>query len=348
MLQIVEFDTPWNLIQRENGYFRGMCLKSGTFGELEAAAKAKAERSSKWRVDRLLWSPAVFTYHIYLKYLFVLSSQNVNASQDISREPKHKASDERIIQEWQMPDSWFGYCCPHVTSSPWLLTQLLPWIQIPDLYPPSPKFHSVQFLAISLGPSIAIIYTRPEQFEAESSGLDSFDLVSNPSPHGFETTFDSHCTRPHFIYVETTFRSISETKPFAFQYTSRLRKLSTAWLDYSFVFSFPAFPTSRVRSPHSFIEVVSSLLVRGTTSHDFDTTITFTTTKYLRPISTNYMWLMDVNVNITIASSRDMSGLLPSLPKAFLYNIFILMPPGHSRPPPHFPARIYPPDRVCL
>lgn len=42
--EIAEFDTPLNLIQKENGIFRTMCLKSGTFTELEAAAKAKAER----------------------------------------------------------------------------------------------------------------------------------------------------------------------------------------------------------------------------------------------------------------------------------------------------------------
>ncbi|KAJ6468022.1 hypothetical protein C8R47DRAFT_1325922 [Mycena vitilis] len=40
---VVEFDTPYELIQREDGVFRSMCLKSGSFGELEAAAKAKAE-----------------------------------------------------------------------------------------------------------------------------------------------------------------------------------------------------------------------------------------------------------------------------------------------------------------
>ena len=45
-IQIVEFDTPWNLIQKEDGIFRNMCLKSGTFGELEAAAQAKAKTSS--------------------------------------------------------------------------------------------------------------------------------------------------------------------------------------------------------------------------------------------------------------------------------------------------------------
>ena len=42
--RVAEFDTPLNLIQREGGIFRSMCLKSGTFAELEAAAKAKAER----------------------------------------------------------------------------------------------------------------------------------------------------------------------------------------------------------------------------------------------------------------------------------------------------------------
>ncbi|KAI0696160.1 multidrug resistance-associated ABC transporter [Cytidiella melzeri] len=41
--QLVEFDTPYNLIQKEGGIFRSMCLKSGTFAELEAAAKAKAD-----------------------------------------------------------------------------------------------------------------------------------------------------------------------------------------------------------------------------------------------------------------------------------------------------------------
>ena len=41
--ELVEFDTPLNLIRKEGGIFRGMCLKSGTFAELEAAAKAKAE-----------------------------------------------------------------------------------------------------------------------------------------------------------------------------------------------------------------------------------------------------------------------------------------------------------------
>ena len=41
-VQVVEFDTPWNLIRKQEGIFRTMCLKSGSFSELEAAAKAKA------------------------------------------------------------------------------------------------------------------------------------------------------------------------------------------------------------------------------------------------------------------------------------------------------------------
>jgi ABC-type multidrug transport system fused ATPase/permease subunit len=41
---IAEFDTPLNLIQKEDGIFRNMCLKSGTFAELEAAAKAQAAK----------------------------------------------------------------------------------------------------------------------------------------------------------------------------------------------------------------------------------------------------------------------------------------------------------------
>ena len=40
--ELVEFDTPWNLLQKEDGIFRNMCLKSGSYAELEAAAKARA------------------------------------------------------------------------------------------------------------------------------------------------------------------------------------------------------------------------------------------------------------------------------------------------------------------
>ncbi|KAH9854526.1 multidrug resistance-associated ABC transporter [Lenzites betulinus] len=39
--EVAEFDTPLNLIRKDDGIFRSMCLKSGTFAELEAAAKAK-------------------------------------------------------------------------------------------------------------------------------------------------------------------------------------------------------------------------------------------------------------------------------------------------------------------
>uniref|UniRef100_A0A8H7XII1 Multidrug resistance-associated ABC transporter n=1 Tax=Psilocybe cubensis TaxID=181762 RepID=A0A8H7XII1_PSICU len=44
--QIVEFDTPWNLINKEDGIFRNMCMKSGSFTELESAAKAKASSNA--------------------------------------------------------------------------------------------------------------------------------------------------------------------------------------------------------------------------------------------------------------------------------------------------------------
>ncbi|TFY78122.1 hypothetical protein EWM64_g5891 [Hericium alpestre] len=40
--EIVQFDTPWTLIQQD-GIFREMCLKSGMFTELENAAKWKTE-----------------------------------------------------------------------------------------------------------------------------------------------------------------------------------------------------------------------------------------------------------------------------------------------------------------
>ncbi|KAG9009269.1 hypothetical protein FRB94_012338 [Tulasnella sp. JGI-2019a] len=40
--RIVEIDTPYNLIQKEGGIFRGMCLKSGQFDELLETAKGEA------------------------------------------------------------------------------------------------------------------------------------------------------------------------------------------------------------------------------------------------------------------------------------------------------------------
>ncbi|KAK7005882.1 hypothetical protein R3P38DRAFT_3040178 [Favolaschia claudopus] len=42
--KLVEFDTPSRLIQKEDGFFRNMCLRSGYFEELEAAALGKAEQ----------------------------------------------------------------------------------------------------------------------------------------------------------------------------------------------------------------------------------------------------------------------------------------------------------------
>ncbi|KAH9922425.1 multidrug resistance-associated ABC transporter [Fomitopsis serialis] len=45
--ELAECDTPLNLIQKEGGIFRQMCLKSGTFTELEAVARAKADRDAR-------------------------------------------------------------------------------------------------------------------------------------------------------------------------------------------------------------------------------------------------------------------------------------------------------------
>ena len=42
--RIAEFDTPYNLIKKEGGVFRNMCLNSGTFQELEIIATAKHEQ----------------------------------------------------------------------------------------------------------------------------------------------------------------------------------------------------------------------------------------------------------------------------------------------------------------
>ncbi|KAI0672201.1 multidrug resistance-associated ABC transporter [Trametes maxima] len=39
--KLVEFDTPLNLINKEGGIFRTMCIKSGIYSELEAAAREK-------------------------------------------------------------------------------------------------------------------------------------------------------------------------------------------------------------------------------------------------------------------------------------------------------------------
>ncbi|TDL18516.1 hypothetical protein BD410DRAFT_880297 [Rickenella mellea] len=41
---VAEFDTPYNLIRKDGGIFRNMCQQSGSFSELEEAAKLKAER----------------------------------------------------------------------------------------------------------------------------------------------------------------------------------------------------------------------------------------------------------------------------------------------------------------
>lgn len=40
---VAEFDTPKNLIAKEDSIFRGMCIKSGDFDELKEAADRHAE-----------------------------------------------------------------------------------------------------------------------------------------------------------------------------------------------------------------------------------------------------------------------------------------------------------------
>ncbi|KAJ2756703.1 hypothetical protein GGI19_000638 [Coemansia pectinata] len=41
--KVAEFDTPWNLLQREGGIFRSMCEKSGEYEHLVAAAQRKSQ-----------------------------------------------------------------------------------------------------------------------------------------------------------------------------------------------------------------------------------------------------------------------------------------------------------------
>ncbi|KAF9258418.1 hypothetical protein L218DRAFT_964491 [Marasmius fiardii PR-910] len=47
--RLMEFDTPLNLIRKKDGIFRDMCMKSGTFAELEAAAAAVKKDSLRGR-----------------------------------------------------------------------------------------------------------------------------------------------------------------------------------------------------------------------------------------------------------------------------------------------------------
>ena len=45
---MVEFDAPYNQIQKEDVIFRSVRLKGGTSSELEATAKAKTELRALW------------------------------------------------------------------------------------------------------------------------------------------------------------------------------------------------------------------------------------------------------------------------------------------------------------
>ncbi|KAJ1921450.1 hypothetical protein LPJ71_001313 [Coemansia sp. S17] len=44
--RIVEFDTPWNLLQIKNGVFKGMCEKTGEFKHLSSIAQAKVDKKA--------------------------------------------------------------------------------------------------------------------------------------------------------------------------------------------------------------------------------------------------------------------------------------------------------------
>ncbi|KAJ2730836.1 hypothetical protein IW152_004972 [Coemansia sp. BCRC 34962] len=44
--QIVEFDTPWNLLQIKNGVFKGMCEKTGEYKHLRSVAQSKYDKKA--------------------------------------------------------------------------------------------------------------------------------------------------------------------------------------------------------------------------------------------------------------------------------------------------------------
>lgn len=46
--KVVEMDTPLRLMNKEDGIFRTMCLRSGSYRELEAMAQAKEDASAQF------------------------------------------------------------------------------------------------------------------------------------------------------------------------------------------------------------------------------------------------------------------------------------------------------------
>jgi len=44
--RVAEFDTPWNLLQKDDGIFKNMCLQSGMYQELLEAAERKSKEAS--------------------------------------------------------------------------------------------------------------------------------------------------------------------------------------------------------------------------------------------------------------------------------------------------------------
>jgi len=45
--KVAEFDTPLNLLNKEDSIFRAMCLKSGDFEELKEVAQNKVARAGQ-------------------------------------------------------------------------------------------------------------------------------------------------------------------------------------------------------------------------------------------------------------------------------------------------------------
>ena len=67
-VEVTEFDTLLNLIQKEDGIFRTMCLKSGTYVELESAARPKVERVCRLGCDHNFASQIKYKIRIVVRF----------------------------------------------------------------------------------------------------------------------------------------------------------------------------------------------------------------------------------------------------------------------------------------
>jgi len=76
----VEFDTPWNLTGKEDGVFRNMCLKSGSFGELELTHREgkSGHTSKKVGLILLLSTSTIPTYDIVIDKFLVFLNKDAN------------------------------------------------------------------------------------------------------------------------------------------------------------------------------------------------------------------------------------------------------------------------------